>query len=117
MGPEDSQQGEKSTTSPLIIPVSYFFHYVKFAKEDGQGLTGGRPLEFIIPSLRRGKNVKRDVPPPHVSYKGAGAAQPFAGFLVSWLLPGSPHCLEDWEREGYKKIPLGNLLIFILLCL
>ena len=61
MGPEESNQGEKSTSCSLIIPVSYFSHYVKFAKEDGQGLTGGH-LSLLFQASEGGKMWKEMSP-------------------------------------------------------
>jgi hypothetical protein len=40
--------------------VSYFFHYVKFAKEDGQGLRGSH-LSLLFQASQGRKTIKRDI--------------------------------------------------------
>lgn len=60
MGSEKSKQGEKSTSSSLIIHVSYSFHYVKFAKEDRQRLTGSH-LSLLSQASYGRKTIEREV--------------------------------------------------------
>lgn len=86
--------------------MSYFSHCVQFAKEDGQGLTGGH-LSLLFPtSDGRGGSDEKGMSPPHPSHpplltkgRDSWSHRPRPAFLLSSKRPGR------FIKTGTDKIP------------
>lgn len=86
--------------------MSYSFHYVRFAKEDRQRLTGSH-LSLLFQASEVRKILKRDV--CALLTKGLKQPQPSSEFLITSFSPRFPAFLQAaWKickDKGAKNIP------------